>query len=128
MWGRSFRKWFARRQTPIRNAKNIPHDRKKVKPAVELLETRLAPATLYVDSTPTIGGAGNDSFTATGGSQVTTGGLTLNSNLFDDQRAISVATRETRSSPARTANSSPSTVVDDQGNKFGLDARTRDNV
>src|SRR5688572_27099448 len=89
------------------------------------LEDRLAPAILYVDSTPTIVGPGNDSFTANGGTQSSVSNLTLGTNLFPTiQAAVNAA------SPTDTINVADGTYSELvtvnktlilRGNQFGVD-------
>src|SRR5262245_57929993 len=97
---------------------------------LESLEERRVLATFYVDSTPTIGGPGADQFTASGGSQVNVGSLTLGVNLFTTiQDAVNAAALSGDTINVSDGTYSELVSVNKsvllRGNQAGVDARTR---
>jgi len=100
---------------------------RKSRLALETLEDRCVPATLWVDATDTAGGT---QFTATGGSQpALVAGLTPGVDSFSTIAAAVAAA--TAGDVINVADGTFAELVDVnkdvtlQGNKFGLDARTR---
>ncbi|HUE73617.1 MAG TPA: CHRD domain-containing protein [Pirellulaceae bacterium] len=93
------------------------------------MERRDLLATLYVDSTPVLGGPGADQFTASGGSQVNVGNLTQGIDLFTTiSAAVSAAAPGDVINVADGTYSELVTVnktLTLLGNQFGIDARTR---
>jgi hypothetical protein len=86
-----FTNWLKSRLFRSQKARRM-HRCDRWKRVVEQLEDRAMLATLYVDSSPVIGGAGADQFTVSGGDHSNQTGLTYGTNLFDTvQAAVSAA-------------------------------------
>lgn len=129
-------RWFSQILGTNRSSRSMRRSSRRRQSAcrlnLEILEDRTVPATLYVDSTPIISGAGLDQFTVNGGALISQGGLTLGTNLFTSINAAVAAAHSGDTIQVADGVYNETVMVDKTlhllGVQAGVDARTRSGV